>query len=326
LDWWRAFDHSVASGIVAGVAVVLAVSAAVIQLLRRAGRLDAQHYREQWARWKSWLWLSLGMLAPILLGRAAVMAGVAILSLLCYGEFARVTGVFREKTISAVVVLGILTVTFASVDNYARLFFASAALTVGLLVIVTIPQDRPRGYLQRTALGVLGFLLFGYSFGYLSMMANHKEYRPVLLWLLVGVEINDVFAYWTGRMFGGPRLLANTSPGKTVAGGIAALVLTTMLLAGLGHLVFDDTGVNRWDVLFLLGAGISLLGQAGSFLLSSIKRDAGIRETGVMLPGHGGLLDRFESLVLVPPAVFHFLSLFLGPLNANGAERLFTGG
>ena len=61
-------------------------------------------------------------------------------------------------------------------------------------------------------------------------------------------------------------------------------------------------------------------------LLSSIKRDVHVKETGAAVPGHGGLLDRFDSLVLVPPAVYHYLSLFLGPLGAGQAERILTGG
>src|SRR5919201_5872228 len=121
------------------------------------------------------------MLVPVLLGAAWVMAAVCPLSLLCYREYARATGLFREKTISLVVVLGILLVSFAALDHYPRLFFATAALTVGLLAVVTIPQDRPRGYLQRVALGTLGFLLFGYCFGYLGGIANDANFRPYLV-------------------------------------------------------------------------------------------------------------------------------------------------
>src|SRR5262249_51895898 len=147
------------------------------------------------------------------------------------------------------------------VDNYARLFFASAALTVGLITIITVPQDRPNGYLQRVALGVLGFLLFGYSFGYIGFMVNDANYRPLLVSILIGVELNDVFASCVGKFAGGPKLLPNTSSGKTVAGSVAAFVLTTILVATLGHLVFAGTAVDRWVQLLILGAGLSILGQ-----------------------------------------------------------------
>jgi phosphatidate cytidylyltransferase len=266
------------------------------------------------------------MLAPVLLGAAWVMAAVCVLSLLCYREYARATGLFRDKTISLVVVLGTLAVTFAVVDNYTRLFFATAALTVGLLAVVTIPQDRPQGYIQRVALGVLGFLLFGYSLGYVGLIGNDARYRPILILLLAGVELNDVFAYCVGRTVGGPKLLPNTSPGKTVAGSVAALVLTTALVAGLGHVIFRGTALDAPLPLLGLGVLVSVVGQLGALMLSSIKRDVHVKDIGAAVPGHGGLLDRFDSLVLVPPALVHYLSLFLGPLGYGQAERILTGG
>src|SRR6202011_1418861 len=100
---------------------------------------------------------------------------------------------------------------------------------------------------QRVAMGSLGFLLFGYSLGYVSYIANDENYRPILILILLGVEINDVFAFCVGKTIGGPKLLPRTSPGKTVAGSVGALVLTTALVAGLGHLVFFGTAVDRLD-------------------------------------------------------------------------------
>jgi phosphatidate cytidylyltransferase len=324
--WWTAFDHPFVLAALLGLGLVLVLSGTAIQALRYAGRLNAELYQDLWRRWKSWLWLTLLMVVPILLGAAWVIAAVLILSLLCFSEFARATGLFREKVVCAVVVLGILGLTFASADNYARLYFALAPGTVGLLAVATIPQDRPRGYIQRTALGVMGFLLFGYGLGYLGMLANYVLYRPMLLLILIGVEANDVFAYCVGKTIGGPKLLPNTSPRKTIAGSLGALVLTTLLVGGLGYVVFQDTAVARLDVWLALGALMSVLGQCGDLLLSSIKRDLNLKDIGTSIPGHGGLLDRFDSLVLVPPVAFHFLSLYLGPLNGSGAERIITGG
>src|SRR5262249_18768588 len=195
----------------------------------------------------SWLWLVALLLTPILLGAFWVMLAVLALSLLCYREYARVTGLFREKVISVVVILGLGLLTFASVDHFDRLFFATAFITCGLIAIVTIPQDRPKGYIQRVALGILGFILFGYSFAYLGYIGNDDRYRAILLMILLSVELNDVFAYCTGKTIGGPKLLPTTSHGKTIAGSLGALVLTTALVAGLAHVIFAGTEVDRWD-------------------------------------------------------------------------------
>lgn len=322
----HAFDHPIVTAVVILIAVAILMSFVVFNLLHRFGRIGGKQYDSVMTTLRSWLWLAPLMLAPVLLGAAWVMAAVCLLSLFCYREYARATGLFREKTISLVVVLGILLVTFAVFDNYPRLFFASAALTVGLITVITIPQDRPKGFIQRVALGELGFLMLGYSFGYLGFIANNADYRPILVLLVLGAELNDVFAYCTGRLIGGPKVLPNTSPGKTIAGCVGALVLTTAFVATLGHFVFESTAVDRLVPLLILGAGLSILGQLGDLLMSSIKRDVGVKDLGVLIPGHGGLLDRFDSLVLLPPAAFHFLSLLLGPLGAGQTERIFTGG
>src|SRR5262249_15191894 len=149
--------------------------------------------------------------------------------------------------------------------------------------------------IQRVGLGVLGFVFFGYSFGYLGLLANDAgpdgRYRALLVLVLLAVELNDVIAYCVGKTIGGPKLLPNTSPGKTVAGAVGALLLTTALVAGLAHLVFAGTAVDRLDRLVILGVLVSVLGQLGDLMLSSIKRDVAVKDTGTLIPGHGGLLD-----------------------------------
>jgi phosphatidate cytidylyltransferase len=327
LGYEHAFDQPFMVWAVAALGVLVVTAGAIILLLKASGRLSDEQFKDLWPRYTSWIWLTMIIVVPLLLGAAGVMLAVCLLSLLCYQEFARATGLFREKSISACIVLGVLLLTFASFDNYGRLFFATGILTVALVAIVTIPQDRPSGYIQRVALGSMGFLLFGYSFGYLGLLANYPQFRPVILLIVIGVEMNDIFAYCVGKMLQGPKVIPVTSPGKTISGTVGALILTTALVAGLGHVVFAGTEVDKIHWLLILGAGISVLGQFGDLLLSSIKRDVGIKDIGTIIPGHGGLLDRFDSLVLVPPATYHFLSLIMGPLNTLGqAERILTGG
>ena len=320
-----AFHDPIIVGAVAVVLAVLVLTGIGIFIRHKTGRTADQAYADVKLRWRSWLLLSFLLFAPIVLGSAWVMAGVCLLSLLCYQEFARATGLFREKTISLIVVLGILLVTLGVVDNYARLFFASSTLTVLLITIATIPQDRPKGYVQRTALGVLGFLLFGFCFGYIGYFANSPQFRALLILLLLGVEMNDVFAFCVGRVVGGPKAIPVTSPGKTWAGCIGALVLSTAFIATLAHYSFRGSALDRLDHLLILGVGMGVLGQFGDLLLSSIKRDVGIKDLGTLIPGHGGLLDRFDSLVLVSPALFHYVSLVLGPIGDDMPRRILTG-
>src|SRR4051794_21869198 len=213
--WRHAFDHPVTVVIAAGLLTLLAVTPLVIAGLARAGVVGADQRRELWRRYLSWLVLVPLMAGPVLLGAAWFMAAVAALSLACYREYARATGLFREKAVSLLVVFGILAVTFAVVDNWYYLFVALFPLAAGAIAALPILTDRPQGYVQRVALGVFGFTLFGSALGHLGYIANDPGYRPVVLLVLVAVELNDVFAYVCGKSFWRRKLAPNTSPNKT---------------------------------------------------------------------------------------------------------------
>ncbi len=139
---------------------------------------------------------------------------------------------------------------------------------------------------------------------------------PVLL-----TWINDTCAYFGGRAFGRRKLIPAVSPGKTVAGAWAGLAGT--ILASLGYvlLVFRaELGLPLgWAAALVGGALISLTAQVGDLAESLLKREVGVKDSGHLLPGHGGLLDRMDSLFYTIPVAYWFLAVVL-PLE--GGARL----
>jgi phosphatidate cytidylyltransferase len=264
------------------------------------------------------------MVGPLLLGRLPAIIAVGLLGLLCEREFARATGSFRDRTVSAVVAAGIIGVTFATADHWYGFFVALAPLTTVLIVIAALVGDEPRGYIQRVAVGVFAFLLFGVCLKHFAYFANDRFGLPLMLAILLCVELNDVFAYCCGKLFGRRNLCPQTSPNKTIGGALGALVLTTALVAWIFHSIFAGTDLDRWWHLVALGMLVSLCGQWGDLVLSSIKRDLGVKDMAILIPGHGGLLDRFDSLIFVGPAVFHYIGYFLG-VGLEQPVRIFSG-
>jgi len=325
LDAAHAFDHPVTRWITIGVGAVLVLALVVIALLSITGRVKQPLRGELWKRTLAWAVMAPVLIAPILLGAGWTILGVTLLSLACFRELSRATGQFREKLVSLVVVVGILAVNFAALDDWYGFFVALFPLTVIVIAAVAILPDHPQGYLQRVALGVLAFMLFGSALAHASFIANDPNYRPILLMLLLGVQLNDVFAFVAGKTLGRRRkIFPNTSPNKTVAGHLGALALTTPLVATLAHFIFPGTALDHPLQLILLGMIVSVSGQLGDLMLSSIKRDLGIKDMGVMIPGHGGVLDRVNSLLLAAPAVFHFVHFFVG-IAAGQPVRILTG-
>jgi phosphatidate cytidylyltransferase len=248
-----------------------------------------------------------------------------VLSLLCFREFAGATGLCREKLMSLMVVVCILGLTFAVADHWYRLFVALTPMSIVVFTAVATSLDRPKGYIQRVALSIFGFILFGTCLGHLSYMSNDTHYRSLVLLLIFCVQLDDVFAYIVGKSMGGPKLAPETSPTKTVAGSLGAVVLTTALVFGLSGLVFREGLLAEPLQRLVLGLVISIAGQMGDLTVSAIKRDVGIKDTGSLIPGHGGVLDRANSLLLAAPAMFHFVNHFR-LIGLDQATNLLSGG
>jgi len=317
--------HPVTFWIVVAIVAVMLLAPAIFLVLGKAGKLSPHLQTDLWTRYRSWLILAPLMVIPLLLGRLPAIVGVGVLGLLCYNEFARATGLFRYRSISAIVVLGILLITFASADRWYGFFVALPSLTVSLIVIVALIADEPKGYIQRVALGIFAFVLFGVCLGHYGYFANYRLGPPLLLAILLCVELNDVFAYCTGKLFGRRKLAPKTSPNKTLGGALGALVLTSVFFAIIAHFVFRGTVLDQPLHLITLGLLLSLTGQWGDLVLSSIKRDLGLKDMAATIPGHGGLLDRFDSLLFVGPALFHYIGYFVG-IGLDQPARVFSGG
>ncbi len=319
-----AFAHPVTIWIVAATLGVVALATLVIGALTLMGRGTPAFRRELWLRLGSWCLLLPLMFGPVLAGREWTIAAVLVLSLLCYREYARATGLFRERLLSAFVVLGILLASFAALDNWYGFFVALWTLSVTVLAVATIPLDRPAGYVQRVGLAVLGYMLFGAGLAHLGFLANDPNYRPLLLLLMTAVALNDVAAFTCGKLMGGRKLAPNTSPNKTISGSVGAVVVTSTVVALLGAQLFAGTPMAAPHWLILFGLLVSIGGQLGDLMLSSIKRDIGIKDMGAVLPGHGGILDRYNSLLLVSPIVFHLVHYLVG-IATGTTPRLITG-
>lgn len=134
-----------------------------------------------------------------------------------------------------------------------------------------------------------------------------KQTGALLVLFLVGLtEFNDIAQYLWGKSIGRIKVIPTVSPNKTLAGLVGGVATTTLLAALLGPLI---TPLSI-PLSLLAGFIIGISGFCGDVVMSAIKRDIGVKDSGTLLPGHGGILDRLDSLIFTAPVFFHFIRYF----------------
>ena len=127
-----------------------------------------------------------------------------------------------------------------------------------------------------------------------------------MFFLLAVTEANDVAQYVWGKLFGKRKIVPKVSPNKTWEGFIGGWITTSALIWFLGPVFTPLSGIG----LVTLALFLPLAGFAGDVTMSAIKRDIGVKDTSALIPGHGGLLDRADSLTFTAPLYFHILAYF----------------
>ncbi len=272
----------------------------------------------------------------LLLGRTHVPAGLVmwlfftVLIVLSAGELA---DIFRAKgfpvargpmTTGAVGGCGLIYLVPPQSDPQVALAVAATGLVV--LLVASLTSHGRRGHAQGAiavaSAAVLGAIYVGV--GPAFFLAIRRWYSP---WVVVGViavvKACDVGAYFVGRAVGRHKLCVWLSPGKTwegLAGGVLASALTCVALVAVSeygqqvdwwggdHDAVGSHGISWWYALWA-GAIMGLVGQLGDLVISFFKRDAGIKDAGGTVPGFGGLLDVFDSPMMVAPLAYWLLRL-----------------
>ena len=160
---------------------------------------------------------------------------------------------------------------------------------------------------NRLVLRVSGLLYILLCVASLIYLRGQEDGLALTIILFSGIWLSDIFAYICGRLLKGPRIAPQISPNKTWAGFIAAVVFPFIYL-----IMLEVTGLFNVHFLTACIAGfiLGITSQFGDFVISMVKRHVGVKDTGNLLPGHGGLLDRVDSLILAAP-VFVLLLRFL---------------
>jgi phosphatidate cytidylyltransferase len=240
-----------------------------------------------------------------------VVGVIAELALWEYLTLADASGA-KTPRIAAVICVALLFLT-----TFRRPEFLSpllGAIALALLIVCAFRSPLHR-VLPDAAYSVFGVLYVGLSLTTLPLLDAQEEGPSLLVFLLFVVWAGDTVALYIGRTWGRRRLAPSLSPGKTWEGSIASmagsLAITALLfwlaaiLQARGIAVLSYPGsVGHWLVL---AAILNVAGQVGDLVESAIKRGAGVKDSGSLLPGHGGVLDRIDALLIAAPVLWYAL-------------------
>ncbi|SHK55173.1 phosphatidate cytidylyltransferase [Chryseobacterium polytrichastri] len=252
-------------------------------------------------RVKTWIYIilvfAIGISHPL-----AMKVFISWISFQCFFEFLRMFNVNTNKIILSIFI-GIsqfFLLYFLNIENY---FLYSLGVSIIVLLYFSILKSSRKQVLEiLTAL-----LICLFAFPHLVFIRENTSGIYAIIFVVVVTELNDVFQYLMGKFFGKHKIVPKISPNKTLEGFLGGVFLTIILSNILGFFLLNSNILTNTILGFILG----ISGFFGDVFMSYLKRKNDIKDTGNLLPGHGGLLDRMDSLIFNAPIFFWMLSFLL---------------
>ncbi|MCM1983691.1 phosphatidate cytidylyltransferase [Lyngbya confervoides] len=273
------------------------------------------------ARMQSW-WVILTCLGiALLLNRGAVVCFFALVSFLSLKEYLSLIPTRRvDRRVLFCAYLAIpIQYLWVWTDWYVMFLIFVPVYMFLFLPMRMLISGETEGFLR--AIGTLhwGMMLTVFSLGHIAyLLMLNPAGNPgaggagLLLYLLILTEGNDIAQYCWGKSLGRHRIVPTLSPNKTWEGWMGGLLTTVLLAIALA----PGLTPFPWPVALVLGLLLAMAGFIGDVTLSALKRDLGVKDSGTLLPGHGGILDRIDSLTYTAPLFFHLTVFFYFPAEA----------
>lgn len=249
------------------------------------------------------------LIAVLALGTPFVEIAVALLAVVAVTELFNATRLSGNKMLLLVAVIG--TAFLVTVQCFGADFFTPAMYVYIVVLFAVYMANMQTVKLKDIAKTFFITIYIAFLFAHIILVRN-MEYGHLLIWLvLIGAFVTDTAALFGGKFFGKHKLCPKLSPKKTVEGsigGIIGCIIGTLVFCLVCRFGFD-LEIN-YGCAVAVGFGASIISQLGDLSASCIKRQFGIKDYGKIFPGHGGVMDRFDSLIFVSPFVYYMLIVF----------------
>jgi phosphatidate cytidylyltransferase len=209
------------------------------------------------------------------------------------------------------IIMGLLVLVY--IFNQNGLISFVLLMTLIILILLSIPIFSEKYNFYGVGVTIIGIFYIPLFLGFIYLIRAIPDKGLYLVWFVfIASWLTDTFAYFAGTMFGKTKLCPSISPKKTVEGAIGGII-GSILGCIIYGLIIDKVTVVHISVihLFIMGLLGGIISQIGDLAASSIKRNVGIKDYGKIMPGHGGVLDRFDSILFVAPLIYYYITYVL---------------
>jgi phosphatidate cytidylyltransferase len=201
--------------------------------------------------------------------------------------------------------------------EFVESIFTDTAIGAGLFLIVVflfsrILFENGKYKMDDVAYTLFGIVYIPYLLSFAAMIRNMDRGSEYIWMVIIGASVTDIFAYFSGTLFGRNKIIPDISPKKTVEGSIGGALGSMLTMLAYGGIFINRAGAPRVEVYHFLIMGLlcGVISQIGDWAASAIKRTTGVKDFGNLIPGHGGIMDRCDSILFVAPVVYFYISIF----------------
>jgi phosphatidate cytidylyltransferase len=293
------------------IAGLLALATALVVALKARGHAQGANLVD---RVKTWWIIVVTMAGALAIGPLASTVVLAFVSFLALKEYFSLIPTRQSDRVVLFIAYLAIPVQYwlIGAERYGIFIVFVPVWMLMAVPAVMVIRGETDGFLRATATIHWGLMACVFAIGHAAALlwidpaGNTATGAGLFVLLLLLTGLNDVAQYVSGKAFGRHKASPTVSPGKTVEGLAGGILVTALVAAFVGPFI---TPLPPGFCAFL-GAALSLGGFLGDLTISGVKRDLGLKDTGTLLPGHGGILDRIDSLIFTAPLFFHLTRFF----------------
>jgi len=309
------FEHIKPTLLIASGGIVGLLLIATVVIAWMTQRYPQKDFNELRLRLRSWWWMTGIFTVSLLVGKITSLIMLGLISFLAFKEYLSLIPTRRaDRRVLLWAYLAIpIQYYWIGIEWYGMFIIFIPVYMFLYLPIPMLIIGETQGFLRAAGTLHWGLVITVFCLSHAAyLIALPEAGNPLaggaglLLFLIFLTEMNDISQYIWGKTFGKHKIIPKVSPNKTWEGFLGGLVTTTGLAVLLAPWL---TPMDFWSSL-LAGALIAIAGFFGDVSISALKRDLGIKDSGSIVPGHGGILDRIDSLTYTAPLFLHFIRYF----------------